>query len=110
MKDVNIMGWKKTLLGLGVGVAAGVLLQKKVDNVQYVSGATALKNAKAMFKNKSDVIGSWIYMVPEKVERFNISYDVYRAGVNTRQEDTIKNYELLLDAKTGAILDVTERV
>ncbi|MGM9988877.1 MAG: PepSY domain-containing protein [Bacillaceae bacterium] len=103
------MSWKKTIVSLGAGFAAGYLLQKKREDNRFVSGSDALKNAKEIFKKKSEVVGSWIYMVPEKVERFQIGYDVYRAGINTIVDGEAKNYELLLDAKTGTILEAVEK-
>ncbi|QOR65876.1 PepSY domain-containing protein [Cytobacillus suaedae] len=99
------MGWKKFLLGLGVGFAGAYLLKGSLPE-QTLSAEKALKLAKASFKKNGPISGSWIHMVPETFEKFNISYSVYKGGISRNINNELKQYEFLIDAKTGSMLEV----
>jgi predicted small secreted protein len=99
------MGWKKFLLGLGVGFAGAFILKESLPE-QNLSAEKALKIAKATFKKNGPISGSWIHMVPESHERYNLTYSVYKGGISRMIDNEVKQYEFLIDAKTGSLVDV----
>ncbi|WP_379965333.1 PepSY domain-containing protein [Ectobacillus sp. sgz5001026] len=102
------MNWKNILLGVGLGFTAGYFVANQLQQNGHISADKALKMAKKVFSEKGEITGSWIHMVPEVWEKYDIAYDVYRGGVTTVTLDKQNRYEFLLDANTGTILDVTE--
>ncbi|WP_070120549.1 PepSY domain-containing protein [Bacillus marinisedimentorum] len=99
------MNVKNFLIGAGIGAAAAVLLMQARDD-QYISAERALKDVKDLFKEKGPIDGSWIHMVPEETEKFGLPYTVYRGGVSRSSEGSTEQYEFMIDAKTGSILEV----
>ncbi|MDF0726467.1 PepSY domain-containing protein [Cytobacillus sp. S13-E01] len=99
------MSWKKFVLGLSVGFAGAYLLKSYVQE-QTISAEKALKIAKNAFKENGPIDGSWIHMVPETFEKSNLSYNVYKGGISRTIENEVKQFEFLVDTKTGTILEV----
>ena len=99
------MSWKKFVLGLSVGFAGAYLLRNSIPE-QTISAEKALKIAKNVFKENGPIDGSWIHMVPETFEKFNLSYNVYKGGISRTIENEVKQFEFLVDTKTGTILEV----
>ncbi|MFC5774708.1 PepSY domain-containing protein [Ectobacillus antri] len=99
------MKWKSLLIGTGLGLVAGYALAHTLKS-EHVTAEKALKAAKRIFANKGEVTGSWIHMVPEVMERFDLTYEVYRGGITINIGEEQERFEFLLDAKTGAILEV----
>lgn len=101
------MSWKKFFIGVGFGAAAAaILLQQKEGH--DISAEKALKNVKNTFKEKGPISGSWIHMVPEKINKNGLDYSVYRGGVSRHVNDEAEQYEFLVDTKTGGILEVQQ--
>jgi predicted small secreted protein len=104
------MSWKKVLVGFGVGVGAGIganmLVQKQLEK-KYVKPEDALSTVKDAFKRKGEISGSWIHMIPESFDRFDLEYEVYRGGITAKEDDNAVRYEFLVDATTGTIIDVS---
>lgn len=101
------MGWKKFFLGVGVGFASALILKETLLEQQTVSAEKALKKVKEAFKQNGPISGSWIQMNPEKYTKSSITYNVYKGGVSRSKEGTLHQYEFIVDASNGTILDVT---
>ena len=101
------MSWQKFLLGVGVGLTSAYLY-KQVQNERPISSEKAVKVVKDAFKKHSSVDGSWIHMVPESYSKFNFPYSVYKGGITTTKDGATVQHEFVVDAKSGAILDIFE--
>lgn len=100
------MGWKNFLLGVGVGFAGAFLVKELLDD-QLLSSEKALKLAKDAFKKNGPIDGSWIHMEPQKHVKSGISYNVYKGGISRTLDNESFQYEFIVDAKTGSILEVS---
>ncbi|SCN00690.1 Propeptide PepSY amd peptidase M4 [Bacillus cereus] len=107
------MSWKGLVAGLGVGFAAGYLVANKVQEQSHISSEKALKMVKQALKmvkqalsHKGEITGSWVHMVPETFEKYDVAYEVYRGGLTTMLDDIQERFEFLVDAKTGTVLEV----
>ncbi|KGX89162.1 PepSY domain-containing protein [Pontibacillus litoralis] len=101
------MDWKKTLVAAGAGAIIGYAVAKQVNEYQPLSPEKALKIAKQVFKQQGPISGSWIHMKSESLEKDEIPYTVYRGGVSRSIDGQTKQYEFLVDAFTGTVLDVS---
>ncbi|HDR8486261.1 PepSY domain-containing protein [Bacillus sp. 22475] len=100
------MSWKGLVAGLGVGFAAGYLVANKVQEQSHISSEKALKMVKQALSHKGEITGSWVHMVPETFEKYDVAYEVYRGGLTTMLDDIQERFEFLVDAKTGTVLEV----
>ncbi|WP_369902238.1 PepSY domain-containing protein [Bacillus manliponensis] len=100
------MNWKSVLAGIGIGFAAGYVVANKIQEQAHISSDKALKMVKEAFENKGEITGSWVHMVPETFEKYDLTYDVYRGGITTALDDIQERFEFLVDAKTGTILEI----
>jgi predicted small secreted protein len=100
-----MMNWKSLFAGLGLGLAVGYIIGNKLQG-QHISAERALSIAKKTFSKKGEITGSWIHMVPEAFERYDLTYDVYRGGITAIVEGVQRRFEFLVDSSTGAILEV----
>ncbi|OLO40473.1 hypothetical protein BTR23_06825 [Alkalihalophilus pseudofirmus] len=99
---------KRFAVGIGVGLVAGLLLSSKLGK-ELISPERALKQVKDKLSHSFNVTGSWIHMVPESWNKNQLEYTVYRGGLTTSTEnDEHLQYDFIVDAKTGTILDVTQ--
>ena len=99
------MNWKTFLIGVGSGLAAGVALHKLLEEKQIISSEQALANAKSAFKKHGPIQGSWIQMKRKPYKKSILQYEVYIGGISRTVGDQTKQYEFIVDAHTGAILD-----
>jgi predicted small secreted protein len=96
---------KRFVAGLGIGLAAGYLLGHTLK-CEKISPEKALKEVKKAVSQTYAISGSWIHMIPETVERNNISYTVYRGGLSTTTKEGTNQYEFIVDTKSGTLLDL----
>ncbi|MEM5608731.1 PepSY domain-containing protein [Bacillus toyonensis] len=103
------MSWKGLVAGLGVGFATGYFVANKVQEQSHISSEKALKMVKQALNHKGEITGSWVHMVPETFEKYDVAYEVYRGGLTTMLDDIQERFEFLVDAKTGTVLEVIAR-
>ncbi|RFB17846.1 hypothetical protein DZB84_08325 [Bacillus sp. HNG] len=99
------MSWNKFLLGFGVGFVSALLLKEALSD-SLIPGDKALKIAKEAFKKNGPIDGSWIQMNPEDFSKSGIQYQVYKGGISRKLNQESHQYEFVMDAKTGSILEV----
>lgn len=108
MKGGVFVSWKRVLIGIGIGFAAGMFLSKELQS-EKISPEKVLKLVKQNLNEKFHITGSWIHMVPETFEKNEVTYTVYRGGITTtNQEDEVIQYDFIVDAKTGTILELSK--
>lgn len=97
------MAIKRFVIGLGVGLAAGYFLRPTIEG-ERLTPERVLKEVKQKVASTHAISGSWIHMLPEKIERNHLSYEVYRGGLSTTTEQGTVQYEFLADTKTGTVI------
>jgi predicted small secreted protein len=96
------------LIGVGIGAAAGFFLSSKL-NEKGMSPEKALKLVKDKVKENIPVDGSWIHMQPEELAKNELTYEVYRGGLTATQDNTVDHYDFVVDAKTGAVIELNKQ-
>lgn len=99
------MAMKRFVVGLGIGLAAGYLLRPQME-ADKITPERALREVKKIMSQNHTISGSWIHMLPETIEKNNITYEVYRGGITTTEEDETVQHEFFVDAKTGTLLQL----
>lgn len=99
------MAMKRLITGVGIGLALGYLLRPKIES-ERISPEHALKEVKRTVAKNHAVSGSWIHMLPEKVEQNHVTYDVYRGGISTTTDEGTVQYEFLVDSGTGTLINL----
>lgn len=97
----------KFLLGVSVGFITGLFLNTQ-KTTKFISAEKALKMVKQTMKEHGPIEGSWIHMVPETTTLNQLNYNVYRGGISRTIDGKLKQYEFIVDAKTGTILNIKE--
>lgn len=101
------MGLKRLVLGIGIGIAAGMFLRSKLTN-EHIAPEKALRIVKQNLEPKMTINGSWIHMIPESFEKNNLEYTVYRGGITTLTDDSTIQYDFIVDANSGTILEINK--
>ncbi|MFD2805006.1 PepSY domain-containing protein [Litchfieldia salsa] len=99
------MKWQKFFLGVGVGFASAYFLNKTITE-KGVSAEKALGNVKDAFKQDGPINGSWIQMVQEEYKKNHILYKVYKGGISREINGMLEQYEFIVDATTGTIIEI----
>lgn len=101
------MSWKKFFFGIGVGFAAAYLLIEN-GNKRIISSEEALTLAKNTFKKNGEISGSWIQINPETYTKNGSTYQVYKGGICYASDSEPGQYEFMIDALTGTILETNK--
>jgi predicted small secreted protein len=99
------VSWKKFLLGLGIGFAGALILKSNMPR-QPVSPEKALRIVKNEMKKHGPIDGSWIHMIPEPYQKNQVTYQVYKGGISRTVNGKLEQFEFLVDADTGVILEL----
>jgi predicted small secreted protein len=100
------MNWKSFFLGVSVGIIGGIAAKEILDNKSNVSPEKVLEQVKTQFKQHGPISGSWIHMVAEPYEKYELNYRVYKGGIFKNNNGTNEQHNFIADASTGTILDV----
>ncbi|MFZ3589390.1 PepSY domain-containing protein [Bacillus sp. DJP31] len=101
------MGLRKFLLGIVVGITGTYIVNKLLPS-SNISSEYALKIVKQEMKKQGAIDGSWIHMEPETFVRNSITYRVYRGGISRTAANKTEQFEFLVNAENGTILDINE--
>lgn len=99
------MNKKQLAFAFGIGIALGYFVKQQTELYQKMTPEKALKEAKTFFKQKGQINGSWIYMKPEQVEKDGLLYNAYRGGITQLENGEHKQYEFLVDADSGTMIE-----
>lgn len=105
---MDVLNWRSFLIGVGSGLAGGLLASYLVtkDQPKKISPEKILQQVKAAFKENGPILGSWIHMEAEPYEKNHLSYLVYKGGISKNNQDGPTQYEFIADATTGTILSI----
>ncbi|KZZ85710.1 hypothetical protein [Bacillus sp. SJS] len=101
------MKCKGLIAGIGLGFAAAYLLKDQLKS-PFISSDKALQLVKQEFKKKGPIEGSWIYTVPEDYSIHESSHKVYKTGITRTIEGSLEQYEAIVHAGTGLLLEVNK--
>ncbi|MDN4072558.1 MULTISPECIES: PepSY domain-containing protein [Fictibacillus] len=96
----------KWILAGVAGFAAGYSAAKRTP--QNLTPEKALNIVKSRTKDEFMVTGSWIGVHTEEVKRFGLPYTVYKGGLSSTLNSTLTQFDFMIDAKTGTILDISK--
>lgn len=100
------MSKRKWLLASAAGAVTGFLANAFMNRKQdMLTPEAALQLAQDTFEQTGPINGSWIYMEADELDKNNLTYTVYRGGVNRTVHDDFVPYDFAIDARTGAIID-----
>lgn len=102
------MSLKRFLIGVGVGLLAGTVLKEQISK-ELVSPEKALRGVKQKLGKQGVIEGSWIHMIPEDYEKSILKYTVYRGGVSCTIEGEFYQFDFIVDANNGTILELTSQ-
>lgn len=94
------------VLGIGLGLASGILSASLKQKEQALHADKILDNVKKAFLKEGPIEGGWIQYEKQPFQKFAIKTDSYLGGINRLEDDKIVTYEFLADANTGAILEL----
>lgn len=100
------MSSKRFLVGAGIGLVIGSFLKEQWQK-EHISPEKALRIVKRKLGQRGTVEGSWIHMIPETFEKKLLDYTVYRGGVSSTIEGEFHQFDFVVDANTGTILELT---
>lgn len=96
----------KWILAGVTGFAAGYIVAKQTSRT--LTPERALKLVKSKAKEEFKVTGSWIGVNPEEMNRFGLPHLVYKGGLSSSLNASLVQYDFIVDAKTGSILDISK--
>ncbi|MFC0270344.1 PepSY domain-containing protein [Metabacillus herbersteinensis] len=99
------MRWNQFFLGIGIGAALTYLASSQLKPAT-ISSDKALHIVKKAFKQRGKIDGSWIYTVPEEYKKNDLTYQIYKTGITRTADGEVEQYETIVDATTGTILEV----
>ena len=94
-------------IGVVAGLAAAVIIREIIDRaLPYKSADEILAELKQQFKKDGHIEGSWIFMKPEYFQNGYTSIPAYRGGITQIIDGESKNFEFIVDAHQGILLEV----
>ena len=94
-------------IGVVAGLAAAVIIREISDRaLPYKSADEILAELKQQFKKDGHIEGSWIFMKPEYFQNGYSSIPAYRGGITQIIDGESKNFEFVVDAHQGILLEV----
>ncbi|MBF4499798.1 MULTISPECIES: PepSY domain-containing protein [Savagea] len=104
------MKLKDFILGIATGVAATIAVQQAMTQIsKYAPADNVLNEVKNAFLKEGPIEGSWIVMQPEEYQNGILTTEVYRGGITRLDNGNLQQFEFVADAKTGTLLNVTEK-
>ena len=104
-KKNALIGWG--LVGVAaLGVAGGIIANKKYQEIKVLSPEEILDLIKQQFLKEGTIEGAWINYAKEPMQKFAVTYMTYKGGITRKEGDEIIQYEFIADAQTGSILEI----
>lgn len=99
------MSLKRIAIGIGIGFIAGLVVRSNFSK-ENISPEKALRIVKQKLKDQVTIDGSWIHMIPESFSKDQLNYTVYRGGISSTAENENIQFDFIVDAETGTILEL----
>ncbi|MTH55631.1 hypothetical protein GKZ89_19745 [Bacillus mangrovi] len=95
------------IAGIGIGFGAAYLLRDQLKS-PFISSDKALQLVKQEFRKKGPIEGSWIFTVPEDYSINDFNHKVYKTGITRTIEGALEQFEAIVHAQTGLLLEVNK--
>lgn len=102
------MSFKRFLVGVGFGIFVGTVLKESLKK-ELITPEKALREVKQKVAQEGSIEGSWIHMIPETFEKQLLNYTVYRGGISATISGDFYQFDFIVDAHTGTILELTSQ-
>ncbi|GGA37294.1 hypothetical protein [Psychrobacillus lasiicapitis] len=102
------MKLKDYMMGLGTGIAIGIIASQAANKMNNRSAELVLKDIKTAFKEEGPIDGSWILMNPEPFKKEAIQTNVYKGGISRMRDGELEQFEFAADAKTGTVVELVK--
>ena len=106
MKSVSSTEW--TVLGISVVLSfvLGLFTFSFYSKKKTKSADTILKSVKKEFLKEGPIDGSWIELTKVPWKKFAYETDVYYGGISRYEENKLVQYEFIVNAYTGSMIDI----
>ncbi|MCC5895156.1 MAG: hypothetical protein JJU16_06795 [Alkalibacterium sp.] len=90
------------LLSFVLGVSAFAFIKKH----KTLKADELLKSIKKEFLKEGPIDGSWIELTKVPWKKFAYETDVYYGGISRYEENKLVQYEFIVNAYTGSLIDL----
>lgn len=86
----------------------GWFIREEQEKRSRLSPEQALEKAKEAFKKEAPISGSWIYMIPEDIKLYGITYSGYHGGITRQTDNTSVQSNFFVDKETSAVFCIDQ--
>lgn len=101
LKSHVLVGLITFVVSFGLGVLTGSLISKRAKDPDDI-----LEEIKAIFKEEGPIEGSWIEMTKVPWKKYAYDTDVFYGGISRMEDEELVQYEFIVDAYTGSLMDI----
>ncbi|WP_347298680.1 PepSY domain-containing protein [Dolosigranulum savutiense] len=95
-----------SIVGFLVAFGFGIFAEKQLAKRRTLGPDEILDRIKRDFKAEGPIEGSWIEMKRVPWKKFAHETAVYFGGITRREADELVQYEFIVDAYTGSLIDM----
>lgn len=96
-----VVGIITFIFSFGLGLLAGHWINERAKDPDEI--LEAIKDA---FKEEGEIEGSWIEMTKVPWKKYAYDTDVYYGGISRLEDGQLVQYEFIVDAYTGSLMDI----
>lgn len=106
MRNVSNTEWTVVSVSLVLSFLLGLLTFSLYKQKKTKSADDILKSVKKEFLKEGPIDGSWIELTKVPWKKFAYETDVYYGGISRYEENKLVQYEFIVDAYTGSMIDI----
>lgn len=106
MKNVSTVEWVIVASSLVLSFILGLLTFSLYKKNKTLSADDILKSVKKEFLKEGPIDGSWIELTKVPWKKFAYETDVYYGGISRYEENKLVQYEFIVNAYTGSMIDI----
>ena len=95
-----------SLIGFIIVFGLGMVAEHQLAKKRTLKPEQILNQMKRKFKVDGPIEGSWIEMQRVPWKKFNYETSVYFGGITRYEEKKLVQYEFIVDAYTGSLIDM----
>lgn len=106
MRHVSTTEWTVVAVSVILSFVLGLLTFSVYKKKKTKSADDILKSVKKEFLKEGPIDGSWIELTKVPWKKFAYETDVYYGGISRYEEDKLVQYEFIVNAYTGSMIDI----
>lgn len=106
MRHVSTIEWTVVAVSVILSFVLGLLTFSVYKKKKTKSADDILKSVKKEFLKEGPIDGSWIELTKVPWKKFAYETDVYYGGISRYEEDKLVQYEFIVNAYTGSMIDI----